>query len=158
MNITVEDILARLTAGETVDEIADKFTSVLNDAIRLDEENKKEAERIKKEEERIKKEKELKTKKQNCILDVVYALSDLCIAYNETDLAKTLIVEAENDIENICLTVDNLFSQLNSVKSLFGNDFVKALTPATKSTTKKETVKSNPQASIFKFLETNGLL
>ena len=151
MNITVEDILARLTAGETVDEIADKFTSVLNDAIRLDEENKKEA-------ERIKKENELKAKKQNCILDVVYALSDLCIAYNETDLAKTLIVEAENDIENICLTVDNLFSQLNSVKSLFGNDFVKALTPATKSTTKKETVKSNPQASIFKFLETNGLL
>jgi hypothetical protein len=151
MNITVEDILARLTAGETVDEIADKFTSVLNDAIRRDEENKKEA-------ERIAKEKELKTKKQNCILDVVYALSDLCIAYNETDLAKTLIVEAENDIDNICLTVDNLFSQLNSVKSLFGNDFVKALTPATKSATKKETVKSNPQASIFKFLETNGLL
>ncbi len=151
MNITVEDILARLTAGETVDEIADKFTSVLNDAIRLDEENKKEAERIAKEEE-------LKIKKQNCILDVVYALSDLCIAYNETDLAKALIVEVENDIEDICLTVDNLFSQLNSVKSLFGNDFVKALTPATKSATKKETAKSNPQASIFKFLETNGLL
>lgn len=149
MNIKMEDILAALEAGESVDDIADTFTNALNSAIKKNEENQKAA-------AAAKKAKEEKEQKQNAILEVVYAISDLCHLYGQKDLATLLVTEAENDTENIYDSVNNLFSQIDTLKTLFGNDLTKVFaTPAPKPAAK---TKNSPKESIFKFLETNGLL
>lgn len=116
MNIRVEDILARLTTGETVDEIVEKFNSVLNDAIRLDEENKKAAEAAKKAEE-------LKNKKREATKAFVDAIINILDIYGYEEFADI----KTDDVDEWVEALDETFGQLDLLKGLIPKTASKTL-------------------------------
>lgn len=130
MNIKVEDILTRLTAGESVDEIVEKFNSVLNDAIRLDEENKKAAEAAKKAEE-------LKEQKREATKAFVDSIAKILEVYGYEDYIKDF--DSTEDIDMWVEAMDETFNQFNSLAAFLP-------TPKTKQSPKRE----DP---VFKFLK-----
>lgn len=116
MNIKVEDILTRLTAGESVDEIVEKFNSVLNDAIRLDEENKKAAEAAKKAEE-------LKEKKREATKAFVNAIIDILDIYGY----KEFVDIKTDDVDEWVEALDETFGQIDLIKGLIPKTVSKPL-------------------------------
>jgi hypothetical protein len=103
-----QEILALLQSGKTPEEIGKQFATALNEAIILDEEEKK---------KQIQ-EKELKTKTLDAFRAVIDAMVAYCEVKEKTELAEDMRSKSDDELLELEKQMDSVFELYESLSAL----------------------------------------
>lgn len=179
--INEQDLVARLMAGESIDDIMSEITKNVNSALqekeRLDKEAaaKRQAEedaKRKAEEERKAREAKLNNKKI-AVRGLLDAIADLCDIWGWDDIAKECDDATEDDIAELVEMIDSYGEMVKMYAKIGGLTFplggskpkvekkpeeTKAKPVEKKSYTVKAPASSDAEKAILRFLAGNGLI
>lgn len=172
--ITDKDILARLVAGESIDDIMSEITKNVNSALqekeKLDkeaEEKRAAAEKARLEAEAQKKaEKQAMDKKRTAVRSLLDGIADAAEAWGWDEIAQTCDEADEADIDDLIEMIDTygqmfkMYAQIGNLTFPLGGSKAKPEVKAEKKpeVATKEKKPVSAEEAILRFLSGNGLI